>query len=311
MINNEKQSPKVSVCVVTYNQENYITECLQSIVDQETDFEFEVIVSDDCSTDRTRDIIREFAAKYPCIIPVLREQNIGPLQNFVQTHNMAQGEYVCHLDGDDYWLQGKLQIQADFLGVNTDFTVVWGRMNLFSDNGGISSGNDFDYSQFISGVVTFEEALKMGSIGIHSSIMYRKWVRHTINPLFDVVDHFYTLEFLSQGKGKILNNIVGAYRKHDVGITITSSLKIEEAYINTMRYYLKKYPHQKANIFMFSLYRFLVYFKKNKNLKTPFFLLMRESFSYISPYNIYQHIKNARKLHFPLLSYTEKTSIYE
>ena len=57
--------PKVSVCVVTYNQEKYIRQCLQSIVDQETDFDFEVIVADDCSTDRTSCIVQEFADKYP------------------------------------------------------------------------------------------------------------------------------------------------------------------------------------------------------------------------------------------------------
>src|SRR5450759_3411095 len=63
--------PKVSVCVVTYNQEKFIRQCLQSIVDQETDCDFEVIVGDDCSTDGTRDIVREFAERYPTMIKVI------------------------------------------------------------------------------------------------------------------------------------------------------------------------------------------------------------------------------------------------
>jgi cellulose synthase/poly-beta-1,6-N-acetylglucosamine synthase-like glycosyltransferase len=73
-----EQAPKVSVCVVTYNQEKYIGQCLQSVVDQETDFDFEVLVADDCSTDGTRLILHEFANKYPGIVkPILSEVNVG------------------------------------------------------------------------------------------------------------------------------------------------------------------------------------------------------------------------------------------
>lgn len=76
---NAKMAPKVSVCVVTYNQEKYIHECLQSLVDQETDFEFEVIVGDDGSTDGTRAVVVDFARKYPKIVkPLLHEKNNGP-----------------------------------------------------------------------------------------------------------------------------------------------------------------------------------------------------------------------------------------
>ena len=58
-----KKPPKVSVCVVTYNQEKYVAQGLQSIVDQETDFDFEIIVGDDCSTDGTREILENFKEK--------------------------------------------------------------------------------------------------------------------------------------------------------------------------------------------------------------------------------------------------------
>ena len=95
--------PEVSVCVVTYNQEKYITECLQSVVDQETDFDFEVLVGDDCSTDGTRRIVQEFAEKYPDIIkPILHSKNTGAFHNYVSVHNAAMGKYIAHLDGDDY-----------------------------------------------------------------------------------------------------------------------------------------------------------------------------------------------------------------
>ena len=98
-------SPKVSVCMVTYNQEKYIRQCLQSIIDQKTNFDFEVLVSDDCSTDSTRKIILEFASNYPKIVkPRFRERNVGALENFVLIHNAARSEYVAHCDGDDLFL---------------------------------------------------------------------------------------------------------------------------------------------------------------------------------------------------------------
>ena len=83
MVVTEKK-PKVSVCVVTYNQEKYIRQCLQSIVDQETDFDFEVIVSDDCSMDGTCAIVQEFVEKYPGMVkPIFHDRNMGALRSVV------------------------------------------------------------------------------------------------------------------------------------------------------------------------------------------------------------------------------------
>jgi glycosyltransferase involved in cell wall biosynthesis len=112
----DEKNPKVSVCVVTYNQEKYIHQCLQSIVDQETDFDFEVIVSDDCSTDGTRAIVQGFAEKYPRVVKaIFHEKNIGAVKNFIHVHSLAKGEYVAHMDGDDSWRQGKLSFQVSYL----------------------------------------------------------------------------------------------------------------------------------------------------------------------------------------------------
>lgn len=117
---------KVSVCVVTYNQEKYIYQCLQSIVDQEVDFEIEVIVGDDCSTDRTPEIIANFANKYPLIIKNNRQCfNVGPFKNQIDICSKAQGDYIAHCDGDDYWLPGKLKAQILFLEKNKNVSGVF------------------------------------------------------------------------------------------------------------------------------------------------------------------------------------------
>src|SRR5690606_20223531 len=108
-----RRDVKVSVCVVAYNHEKYIRECLQSLIDQSVDFEYEIIVGDDASSDGTREIIEELSGKYPnLIIPIIHRKNIGPVGNYFSVHRLARGEYVCHMDGDDVSMSEKLQEQA-------------------------------------------------------------------------------------------------------------------------------------------------------------------------------------------------------
>lgn len=119
-----RKPPKVSVCVVTYNQEKYIAHCLQSIVDQETNFEFEVIVGDDASTDKTAEIIKFYQEKYPHLITAkIRSLNIGAIANIFSIYAMAKGKYIAHIDGDDFALPGKLQAQVDALEKNPDCVI--------------------------------------------------------------------------------------------------------------------------------------------------------------------------------------------
>ena len=115
---------KVSVCVVTYNQEKYIAECLDSLVSQETDFKFEIIVGEDCSTDGTRAIVQQYVDKYPDLIkPIFHDQNVGAVENIKQVYLAAKGKYIAHLDGDDMALPTKLQKQFDTLEANPDCAI--------------------------------------------------------------------------------------------------------------------------------------------------------------------------------------------
>lgn len=161
MMSTEK-TPKVSVCVVTYNQEHYIRQCLQSIVDQETDFDFEVIVGDDCSTDGTREIVQEFADQYPGVVkPVFHETNVGPHHNYFFVHKLAKGEYVAHVDGDDYWLPNKLAFQVNILDKNRDLVFV-------ADYVGSLKKIDLEYHVFNA-----EDLFKENNPVRHSSKLYR------------------------------------------------------------------------------------------------------------------------------------------
>ena len=96
--------PKVSVVIAAYNQENLIRQAVQSALDQETDFDFEILVGDDCSTDSTRAVVEELMEERPGIIRLFTaSSNMGAQRNFMRLIDECKGEYIAHLDGDDYW----------------------------------------------------------------------------------------------------------------------------------------------------------------------------------------------------------------
>ena len=111
------EPPLLTVAVISYNHENYIAEALDGILMQETDFPFEVIVNDDCSTDNTVKILEAYAKKYPTIIKlILQKENQYSKGVKMETllFEKAAGKYVAICEGDDYWIDPhKLQIQLD------------------------------------------------------------------------------------------------------------------------------------------------------------------------------------------------------
>lgn len=296
---------KVSVCVVTYNQEKYIRQCLQSIVDQETEFDFEVIVGDDSSTDGTREIIEEFKKNFPKVVkPLYHRSNVGPWENYVATHNQALGEFVAHCDGDDLFLPEKLQKQIDFFQSNATCAVVWHRVNYFDDLGGFSPGEVADYSMFPNGMVTIESALRFGYVATHSSVMYRKSARTTYKPEFDTLDMFYSWEYLCHGWGCILKDVLGEYRINATGaLTNSKEFKIRKMCADHSKFYLKKYPERRKDIFVYALANFLIDSKNGNRTAINFFLLALRSFSLISPRAFIKHVRAVRKFRLPVLSY--------
>src|SRR5580704_17696442 len=103
--------PKVSVSLITYNHEKYIAECLHSLLKQKTDFDFEIVVSHDCSTDNTDSIIENYVRNYPDKIRhIRRKNNLGMVRNAIATIAECRGEYIALMEGDDFWLdENKLQ----------------------------------------------------------------------------------------------------------------------------------------------------------------------------------------------------------
>jgi glycosyltransferase involved in cell wall biosynthesis len=112
----------VSVRVPAYNHEKYIAQCLEGILMQRTDFAFEVIVGEDCSTDRTRQVVLDYANRRPDVIRVITsEKNVGPFENITRISRDCRGKYRALCEGDDYWIDPlKLQKQVSFMETHPD-----------------------------------------------------------------------------------------------------------------------------------------------------------------------------------------------
>jgi glycosyltransferase involved in cell wall biosynthesis len=112
----------VSICITAYNHGKYIAQALDSVLMQKTDFKYEIVVGEDCSTDNTREVLLAYKAQYPDKVKLLlHEKNMGGKKNLITTLKNCSGMYIAMLDGDDYWIDPeKLQIQIDLMEKNPD-----------------------------------------------------------------------------------------------------------------------------------------------------------------------------------------------
>jgi glycosyltransferase involved in cell wall biosynthesis len=254
---------KLSVCVVTYNQEDYVAQCLQSLVDQQTDFPFEVLVADDCSTDNTRAVIQQFADRYPSIVrPIFQEKNLGAYLNFRIVHEQAVGEYVAHMDGDDYALPGKFQLQVDFLDAHPKCNMVFHRMRIMNQRSGAMVDDAIDLSRFHRSTFGRGDLLRYITLGMHSSKMYRAAVRDFPRPPFPVIDFFINVEQIGSGEAAFVGTApLGVYR---AGIGIASSGNGTRVLLKkSMLYFAEKYPQFRPEI---SIAAMVVFVAALKNL---------------------------------------------
>lgn len=203
--------PKVSVCVITYNQKKFIRQCLQSIVDQVTSFDFEVIVGDDCSKDGTREIVMEFSEKYPNVVkPILHNKNVGGTKNIVMVHQQAIGEYIAHIDGDDFMLPGKLQIQADELDANHDCTICVHAMKQYDE---INKVYLSQWKRKIPKKSNIEYLLMNLPFFNHSSKMYRSECRIGLDTnASEILDCYFHVHHALSGGLIYLDDYLGVYR---------------------------------------------------------------------------------------------------
>ena len=213
---------KVSISVITYNHEAYIRQALDSVLQQHTSFDKEIVIGEDFSKDVTRAICLEYAEKYPGIVKVIpADKNVGMLPNFDRTWRACTGDYIAFIEGDDYWIDPhKLQKQVDFLEANKDFSGCFHNVIIKSERTGQVKEwimhKDLEKDTFDTGDV-------LGPWFIASpSFVFRNY------PDFELPDWFYNCRYgdlpfmllLSlRGNFKYIDEVMAVYRLHNNGMT--------------------------------------------------------------------------------------------
>ncbi len=211
--------PLVSVRLVTYNHEKYIAQCLESILMQRTHFPFEVIVGEDCSTDRTREIVLAYAERHPDKMRVLpAEANLGAMPNSYRVQQACRGKYHAMIEGDDYWIDPrKLQKQVDLMEANPDMTLCF--HNVFVVNGDNSSARLY-YTDAMPDTLTFAETSRISTPVV--SHLARSDVLASLPEWRLKIwcgDVLFRLWCAHHGKVGYLNDVMAVYRRHSNGLT--------------------------------------------------------------------------------------------
>lgn len=208
--------PKVSICMITYNHEAFITEAIEGVLMQKTSFPMKLMIGEDNSTDATRTICEEYAIKYPDVIELLpkEDQNLGMMPNFIRTLQVCTGEYIALCEGDDYWTdENKLQRQVDLLEENKKYSLCF-------TNAKIDEKNKINYLK--DQTISFDDILKNNTVYTASAIFRKKDLPNDFYKLAKnalLGDWLLWLSILLDHKlGYILNEKMVYYRTHEGGV---------------------------------------------------------------------------------------------
>ncbi len=212
---------KVSVCVGAYNHGRYIGDCLASVVGQQVEADLEILVGDDCSTDETREIIGAYAARYPGRVhPVFHPRNIGGTRNYQVLIGKASGSYIAHLDGDDYWLPGKLAEQIAFLEENQNCVAVYANAKVISDSGELMGR----FNGVLPQQFDLNYLVRKGNFLNGSSLVYRARCKDPIVQLQgDALDYHFHILLAGQGALGYVNRDLAAYRRRSTTSTMSTN----------------------------------------------------------------------------------------
>lgn len=246
--------PTVSVCCITYNHEQFLVQTIESVLMQQTDFEVEMVIGEDCSTDSTRRIAQAYEKQYPGRIRVLTPNtNLGIMPNLMATMAACQGEYIAFLEGDDYWTDAnKLQIQVEALRANPDCALCFHDAEIFDD--GEPDQPVLVFSQQVAAHAlppptaqgatrrfTQLDLARAGWIIPSASMLFRASSLPQPLPAWfaGVYSGDYTLHLLSTRRGPALYlpRLMSRYRQHDQSV---SSTMVQSVYQFERRVYEAK-----------------------------------------------------------------------
>ncbi len=213
---------------------------------QKTSFSIELIIGEDCSTDKTSEIIRSYAKKYPEIIKAFyNKENAGLAENFSQLLNKCKGKYIAICEGDDYWTDpNKLQKQVDLLEAEPDYIMCShnsGKLNESTGNTDYTFKHDenfrYDQKRFIEEWVTQPLTCAFKNIFRDYTIFNKEY-----DSFCDVI-LFY--ELLKHGDGYFMHDNMATFRIHQTALS--SGLSKSQWFLNHVTMYDYLYNHNKRD----------------------------------------------------------------
>lgn len=290
----EQKNILVSVSMITYNHEAFIAEAIEGVVMQKTNFPFELVIGEDCSTDNTRAICIEYQKKYPDIIRLrLPEKNQGMMLNWINNIESGQGKYVALCDGDDYWTDPyKLQKQVDFMEANPDFALCSHSVYTL-----MCEQLDENIEMERDTLTTEDIILKDWGL-LTASIFFRKDAHKTPDWYYTVKNGDYALQLIVSlsGKIKFLPEYMAVYRQHLGGMSSTLKPLNQMAWMVYLLHHFDKYTDRKYKKAIKErikrMYKVQIYYAKGYSLrKAAAVLTVFQKLALLNPY----FIKSRRK----------------
>lgn len=187
-------NPLVSIVIPSYNRIETIRETLDSILKQECDFDFEIIIGDDCSTDGVIDVLLDYKKRFPKIISLFsHKENIGLGANWASCINLCRGQYIAGCDNDDFWHNpDKLNLQVSFLDKNPDYGMVHTDYIELNRKTKVSKSRVIHGTQYQKNLI--QEIFYGNFKCCNSSVMYRKSIIDKYVPLDDYIKYKFPLQ---------------------------------------------------------------------------------------------------------------------
>lgn len=244
---------QVKVVMVTYNQEKYIAQAIESVIMQKTNFVYRLIIGDDYSTDSTTDICEQYAEKNPDMITLIcNSKNMGLLANYKQILENYQAKYIAILEGDDYWTdENKLQAEFDLLESNPNIGLVHTDCDLLFESGKLQKGSHHHYVNSFKNGNDFKQLLEDNYIR-PVTVMFRQEIYDKFVPIdeyiqlgFITLDSPMWLDIARNTTFSYLYNSTAVYRIHN------SSLSNNSQYEKMAKFFKSIYD---IRVYIFSKY---------------------------------------------------------
>jgi len=214
---------KVSILITCYNFERYIERAIQSLLDQDFEKEYEIIVTDDGSSDRSVQILKSFA-KHQHLTIIINEKNIGVAATLNNAYKLAKGEYICRFDGDDSWERTFLTELSTVLDENADVAMAYCDCSYIDENNSITNHNvkTLRKTELVK-TNEFKDILKSYYITA-PTLIFRKSALDNVFPLptnLKFLDWFISLSVSQTSKSYYLEKCLSNYRIHSAGMHLT------------------------------------------------------------------------------------------